>query len=465
VTPLGATPAGAWSPGRLIHSSSVRLAALQTLLFVVVFAIAGAGALAMVRRAEYRAAHAEIEEVEDDLTDILQHRGPAGLVQKPGHRNDPGRDYRLEDPSGWRLSGGLPPPPTPAGAPPKFWITYPVRAAQSHAGGPVLALVHPEPGGLRLVIGEYLAVRARQDDGLLIGIIGLAGLVAGLGLIGGVLVGRRVQRRVDQIAAAVEAFAQGDRLARVSVPAGARSDHDRLAGAVNRMMDRENRLVEGLRQVTSAIAHDLRRPLAHHNQEIAQALAGPRTLPAYRNALLAASERVEEVLRTFQALLHIAELEAGAPGLKLESVDAGAVAARIVEAYTPAAEAGGRTIGLKVTGAGLAIQAEPRIFGQTVANLVENALTHTPPGATVTVTVDGERRRLVVEDDGPGVPEAARRRIFDRFFRLDASRSTPGNGLGLPLAAAAVQAFGGALRAEDAEPGLRLVAEFGRPEA
>ncbi len=131
-----------------------------------------------------------------------------------------------------------------------------------------------------------------------------------------------------------------------------------------------------------------------------------------------------------------------------------------MEAYAPAAEAGGRTLGLQVLGAGLAIQAEPRVFGQTVANLVENALTHTPPGTTLRVTVDGERRRLVVEDDGHGVPEAARRRIFDRFFRLDASRSAPGNGLGLPLAAAAVQAFGGALRAEDAGPGLRLVAEF-----
>lgn len=452
-------------PSRLLRSASVRLAALQTLLFLLVFVIAGAGSLMMIRRAEYRAAHAELEEVEDDIGDLLAQQGVSALVAKASRRHDPDRDYRLEDKAGRLVAGALPPPPIPAAAPPKFWSTYTVRPTADHPGGPVLAFTHPEPGGLRLTVGEYLAVRARQDDSLLFGIVGLAGLVAGLGLVGGVMVGRGVQRRVDQIAAAVDAFANGERLVRLPVRAGARSDHDHLAGAINNMMERENRLVEGLRQVTSAIAHDLRRPLAHHNQDIAQALAGPRTLPAYRRALQAASERVEEVLRTFQALLHIAELEAGAPGLTLEAVDVGAVAARIVEAYTPAAEAGGRALGLRVSGAGLTIRAEPRVFGQTVANLVENALTHTPPRTTVVITIEGDRRRLLVEDDGPGVPEAARRRIFDRFFRLDASRSTPGSGLGLPLAAAAVQAFGGVLTAEDAEPGLRLVADFANADA
>ena len=450
---------------RLIRSSSVRLAALQTLLFLLVFVIAGAGALVMIRRAEYRAAHAELEEVEDDITDLLVRQGVPALVDKASRRHDPSRDYRLEDATGRRVAGDLPPPPpspqsTSSGSPPKFWSRYSVRPTAGHVGGEVLTFTRPEPRGLRLTVGEYLAVKASQDDSLLFGIIGLAGLVAGLGLVGGVVVGQRVQRRVDQIAATVDAYANGERAARIPVRPDARSDHDHLAGAINNMMERENRLIEGLRLVTSAVAHDLRRPLAHHNQDIAQALAGPRTVPAYRAALVAASDRVEEVLRTFQALLHIAELEAGAPGLTLEPMDAGVVAARIVEAYTPAAEAGGRKLILRVSGAGLTLAAEPRVLAQTIANLVENALTHTPPGTTVTVEIDGERRRFVVEDDGPGVPAEARSRIFDRFFRMDASRSTPGSGLGLPLAAAAVQAFGGLLRAEDAEPGLRLIADF-----
>ncbi len=456
-------------PNRLIRSPSVRLAALQTLLFLLVFVIAGSAALVMIRRAEYRAAHAELEEVEDDITDLLVQQGVPAVVARANRRHETDRDYRLQDAAGRLVAGGLPAPPvppaTPAGAPQKFWSTYSVQPAAGHVGGPVLAYTRQESDGLRLTVGEYLAVKARQDDSLLFAIIGFAGLVAGLGLVGGVLVGRRVQRRVDQIAAAVDAYANGERAVRIPIAAEARSDHDQLAGAINSMMERENRLVEGVRQVTSAVAHDLRRPLARHNQEIGQALAGPRTLAAYRTALLAASDRVEEVLRTFQALLHIAELEAGAPGLDLEPVDVGPVAARIVDAYTPAAEAGGRMLDLRVSGAVLAILAEPRVLGQTVSNLVENALTHTPPGTTIRVTVDGDRRRLTVEDDGPGVPVEARRRIFDRFFRLDASRSTPGSGLGLSLAAAAVQAFGGTLRAEDAGPGLRMVADFEAADA
>ncbi len=452
-------------PNRLTRSSSVRLAALQTLLFVLVFVVAGAGALVMVRRAEYRAAHAELDEVEDDITDLLRRQGLPALLAKTSRRHDPGRDYRLEDAQGRLVAGALPAPPRPpAGSPPKFWSTYSVPPADGHVGGAVLAFTRPEPGDLRLTVGEYLAVKAAQDDSLLFGIVGLAALVAALGLTGGVLVGQRVQRRVDQIAATVEAYANGDRGARIPVREGALSEHDQLARAINNMMERQNRLIEGLRQVTSAVAHDLRRPLAHHNQDIARALAGPRSLPAYRGALIAASERVEDVLRTFQALLHIAELEAGAPGLLLDPVDVAAVAVRVVEAYTPAAEAGGRTLRLTASGPGLMVKAEPRVLGQAVANLVENALTHTPRGTTVTVAVDGARRRLTVEDDGPGVPEAARGRIFDRFFRQDASRTTPGSGLGLALVAAAVQAFGGTLVAESADPGLRLVAEFPGPD-
>jgi signal transduction histidine kinase len=451
---------------RLLTSASFRLAVLQTALFLIAFTAAGVTAFVVIRRAEYRAAHAEIEEYEDDVTDLLTQRGVAALVAKAVSRHhDNGRDFRLQDAGGHLLAGGLPAPPMPArmsGATPrKFWSTY---MATDPPGGRVLAFTRPEAGGMRVTVGEYLAVRERQDDPLLFGLVGLAGLAAGVGLAGGAIVGGTVLRRLDQMARTVDDYANGERTVRIALGKGARSDHAHLASAINSMMDRENRLIEGLRQVSSAIAHDLRRPLAHHNQEIATALAASGSADHYKAALVAASDRVDEVLQTFQALLHIAELEAGAPGLRLEVVELDRVAAKIVEAYGPSAEGGGRRLALSITGERAHVIGEPRVLGRVIANLIENALTYTPEGSIVRVVVDGGTGRLTVADDGPGVPEAALSRIFDRFFRLDASRSTAGSGLGLSLAAAATRAFGGRMWAEDAGPGLRIVAAFKKAE-
>jgi signal transduction histidine kinase len=447
----------------MLRSASFKLAALQTALFLIAFTAAGVAAFSVIRHAEYRAAHAEIEEYEDDISDLLSGQGVAGLAAKASRRQDAGRDFRLEDGAGHVLIGRLPAPPIPVPTPKKFWSAYHAAPSPERPGGQILAYTKPEPGGLRLTVGEYLSVRERQDNGLLIAVIGLAALAAGLGLSAGAIVSHRVLSRVDQMARAIDVYANGERNARVPVGDDWGSDHRHLADTINSMMDRENRLIEGLRQVTSAIAHDLRRPLAHHNQEIATALERSSKAAEYRAALLAASARVDEVLQTFQALLHIAELEAGAPGLVFEPVDVSLVAAKIVEAYRPSAEANGRHLTFTTAGPAT-VPAEPRILGQLIANLVENALTHTPKGTEVHVSVDGSGPAVVVADNGPGVPGPALSKIFERFYRLDASRSTPGNGLGLSLAAAAMQAFGGVLLAEDAAPGLKIIARFNTKE-
>ncbi|MGC1303329.1 MAG: HAMP domain-containing sensor histidine kinase [Caulobacteraceae bacterium] len=436
---------------------------MQTALFLVAFAVAGVTAVVVIRRAEARAAHAEIEEAEDDVVDLLARHGVPGVVRWLGGRHrDPGREIRLEDASGHLLAGTLPRPPQPSPPPRKLWSTFVVRDASPpyRVRERVMAFTRDEPGGLRLTVAENLDLKARQDDALLVAMIAAAGVAAGLGMLGGVLAGGRVLRRVDVMAQVVEGYAAGNREARIPLSRRTTSELDDLAEALNRMMERENRLVEGLRQVSSSIAHDLRRPLAHHNQEIAEALRGPATVEGYRAALVGASARVDDALKTFQALLHIAELEAGAPGLQLEPVDLDALGARVVQAYAPMAEAAGRTLDFVSAGEAVLIMGEPRVLGRMVANLVENALTHTAEGVRVEVRVEAAGPRLSVSDNGAGVPEGARGRLFERFFRLDASRSTPGSGLGLALAAAVAKAFGGELSAHDAAPGLRIIADF-----
>ena len=410
-----------------------------------------------------RAARAEIEQTEDDLSRYLLVHGLKGFMGEwRSLVQDPGIEIRLEDAAGRLVTGRLPHVTLPTPAPPKVALDFRLNGLPA-SGRPMdrfLATNHIEPGGMRLTVAENLMVRQRQDNALLLVVVAIAALTAALGTGAGVIVGYRMLRRLDHMAQAIDAYAAGDRGARVAVSARPGTDLDDLARALNQMMERENRLVEGLRQVSSSIAHDLRRPLAHHNQEISTALRRPASLEGYRAALESASKRVEDVLQTFQALLHIAELEAGAPGLELAPVDLNAVASRMVQAYTPMAEAGGRTLVFVPAGAPATIMAEQRAVGRMIANLVDNALIHTPGKTAVVVQVDARGPRVIVSDNGAGVPEAVRRRLFERFFRLDASRSTPGSGLGLALAAATAQAFGGRLSAEDAAPGLRIIADF-----
>ena len=449
---------------RLARSANVRQAAVQATTVVVAFVIAGALAWTAIRRVEVRAAYAEIVQMEDDMSDILRARGVDALKRRlaaPGH--DPSRVARLETAGGDLLAGGLPTLPAPFPPAGPAWTEAEFGAwPNAHH---VLALRKAEPDGLRLTVGEDLSFEERKDDALLLVMALLAAALASLGLVSGAVAGRRVLRRVDAMVGAVDAYAAGDRRGRPSFGAEGGGELGELARALNAMMDREDRLVDGLRQVSSSIAHDLRRPLAHHNQAIADALARADHEVDHRAELQAAADRVDEVLQTFQALLHIAELEAGAPGLTPTPVDLGGVARKIVEAYGPAAEAGGRTLALDAPTIPAIVQGEPRVLGRMIANLVENALLHTPSGTSVEVVVSAEGPRLSVVDDGPGVAEPARSRLVDRFYRVETSRSTPGSGLGLALAAAACRAFGGTLTLADAAPGLRVVADFAPPSS
>ena len=443
---------------RLARAASFRQAAVQTGAFLVAFLLAGVVAVAVIRQIEVRAARAEIAQLEDDMTDLLKARGAGALTARlDAPQHDPSRVFRLEDTTGHRLAGRLP-PLWPREGPARAWMEASLGAwPGAHH---VLAYSRDEAGGLRLTVGEDLSIEDRKNDAILAVIVSLAAAVAGLGLGIGAINGRKVLKRVDAMSQVVEAYAAGDRGARNAVTPRSRDELDDLAQALNRMMVREDGLVEGLRQVSSSLAHDLRRPLARHNQAIAETLASAASEADCREALAAASERVDEVLQTFQALLHIAELEAGAPGLPLAPVDLCEISSNIVDAYTPLAEAGGRGLTLHAPTAPAMIMAEPRVLGRMIANLIENALTHTPAGTQVDVHVAAEGPRLEVGDDGPGVAEAARNKLMERFYRLDASRSTPGSGLGLALAAAVCRAFGGTLSVHAGAPGLRVIADF-----
>jgi signal transduction histidine kinase len=275
----------------------------------------------------------------------------------------------------------------------------------------------------------------------------VAGAVLLLGLAGGLLLGRSVARRAAAMEAALAAVQGGDLDRRLAVRPGG-DEFDRLARRINATLDRLQALMAALREVTDDIAHDLRTPLTRLRQRLDEAARAPTSA-----AIEAAQGEADRLLEIFAALLRIAQVESGTQRAGFGPVDLSAIAESVAEVYAPAAEERGQTLRAAIA-PGLAITGDPALLTQMLANLVENAVRHGRDAGRVSldVTADG----IAVTDDGPGIPAAEREKVFHRFHRLDASRSTPGSGLGLALVRAVAELHGISITLEDATPGLRV---------
>ena len=294
--------------------------------------------------------------------------------------------------------------------------------------------------------------------------VAFAGVVV-LGIAGGYGLSYGMHRRLAAMTGAAEAIIDGDLDRRIPVR-GSDDDLDRLSVTFNRMLDRIGTLMDSLRQVSNDIAHDLRTPLTRLRQRL-EASRTLMPLEARAEAVEGALSDVDAILDTFAALLRIAQIEGGARRAAFRPVDLSAVARTVVEAFAPSAEDAGRSLTLEADGE-LMIDGDQELLTQMFANLVENALRHAGEGARIVVrtAAEGTDAVVTVRDNGPGVPEAERGRIFDRFYRLERSRSTPGSGLGLALVAAVARLHDAAVALDDARPGLEVRIRFrARPRA
>lgn len=224
------------------------------------------------------------------------------------------------------------------------------------------------------------------------------------------------------------------------------------------MLEQINSLVHGLQDVSNRIAHDLRTPLARLKSDLERA-AQATQLEQARTAVEAAAAETEEILATFQALLDITEAEAGADA-GLKPIDLAQTANAAVELYEAVADEAG--VRLELEAAPARILGEPSLMVRLVANLVDNAIKFSPRGGAVQVSVRRADGAVVlcVQDSGPGIPAQERERVFKRFVRGEATRATPGHGLGLPLVAAIAKRHGARIRLGDAAPGLTVTVEF-----
>ncbi|MGE0258154.1 MAG: ATP-binding protein [Alphaproteobacteria bacterium] len=444
---------------RLVRTHAFRLAAL----YFLVFALSVTGVLLFVywATADFieRQTEATLSAEVTGLAEQYAQRGLSGLVQivaarSAGDRGD-GMLYLITNPQGRPLAGNI--TEWPAGVPVRpgpLSFQLDVRADGYRERHPARGILFAIPDGFRLLVGRDIsdaeAYRARIKTTLL-----WSGLVAlAIGVLGGTVMSRNMLRRVEQVNRTAERVVAGDLSDRVP-RVGTDDEFDQLAANLNGMLDQIERLMTGMREVTDNVAHDLKTPLARLRARLELALLGPQDGAAQSEAIRAAIDEADRLLATFNALLGIAEAEAGADG-RGERLDAAEIVSAAVELYEPLAEE--RAVTLRFDGMpGTIIDGNRHLLSQAVANLLDNALKYGANGGQIAVTV---RRRggcavIEVADRGPGIPEADRDTVFDRFVRLEPSRSTPGNGLGLSLVRAVARRHGGTVTLADSSPGAR----------
>ncbi len=442
----------------MFRSSSLRLAAFYTVIFAVAVVALGVVTLLTTRAALGRQFDKRILFESAAMAREYQSEGLTGVVQAVRERDHaPGAlDYGLVSPAGEVLAGRLILPKAPPG--------WSVGTVDEPGGHPERTRLYATtlPGGFRLLVGDD-AERVEALDGVLLRGFEVAFLgVLVLGVAGGYGLGRGVQRRIASINGTAQAIIDGDLSRRVPVR-GDDDELDHLAITLNRMLDRISGLMENLRQVSQDVAHDLRTPLTRLRQRLETSLADPGSVETTEAAL----EDLDAILGTFAALLRISQIEGGARRTAFRPTDLSKVARTVVEAFAPSAEDAGGSLSLETPGP-LTIDGDPELLTQMLVNLVENALRHAGPGAAVRVRcatpagVAAQGVQVSVIDNGPGVPASELTRVLNRFHRLESSRSTPGNGLGLALVAAVARLHGAELSLHDAEPGLEARIAFPR---
>jgi signal transduction histidine kinase len=456
---------------RLLSSTPFRL----TLAYMGAFVVAAGLIIGFVAwRANDLLTNKVIETLEAEVTGLreqFQDGGVERLASVIGQRSaQPGSSlYLLIDAGGRKVAGNLNRVPPEFEAAQRGALFNYVRAgeegarARRHAVGVSL----PVPGGLVLIVGRDI-----EDLHRFAGTMGQLGLwsialLALLGIGAGLAVSRSVLRRIEAVTETSRTIMAGDLSKRIPLD-GSGDELDRLSESLNAMLGRIEELMVALREVSNNIAHDLKTPLNRLRNRAEAALRDPDNPASYRDGLVKTIEEADDLIKTFNSLLLIARLEAGAVAESMEPLDPASVIADVAELYEPVAEEAGLHLDVH-TEKGLTLTANRELIGQAIANLVDNAIkysvddsktgaaTAAPGDIAISLARVGNAIEIAVADRGPGVAPQDRERALQRFVRLEKSRSRPGSGLGLSLVAAVARLHGGTVRLEDNAPGLRAV--------
>jgi len=442
----------------LIRSAGIRFA----LVYAVVF---GVSAFALAFSLWYSTAGLLQRQVEGairgDAAALNEHYAQAGLPglvlaihDRLADTTDDDGIYLLMDAAGNRIIGNL--DQWPAGLNQvDSWYELPVR--RQGASSVALLQAYALSGGGQLLVGRDMRARSELRNVLRGALVGAFGVMCLLGIGGAVIIRSLFRRMIQDISTTTRAIAVGDLTRRIA-KSGDGDEFDELAEIINEMLDRISRLMDGVRQVSNAIAHDLRTPITRARARLEDAALRAHTPEALHAAIERATLDLDGIVGVFEALLRIAEIEAGSRRAAFAPVDLAPMLHDMDELYRAVAEERGLSLET-VIGGTLPLLGDRELVQQAVANLLDNALKFSAPGTVITFTARQEDGviEISVADRGPGISGEDRDRATERFFRAESARTTAGSGLGLALVSAVAQLHNGKLDLADHHPGLRAV--------
>lgn len=438
-------------------------------VYVAVFALSVSALLAFTYWNTERALDAQTDQIIGaeiaGLSEQYQRlglRGLADVVMSRSANGGPGL-YLLLDRAKQPIAGnldGMPQNVSKQGAEVEFDYERRVEGnlQRRRARGRLFQLM----GGFELLVAQDVHERFLTEKLFSTTLPWTVGLMLLLGLVGGGLMSRNMLRRLDQINRTAGDIIAGDLSRRVPVT-NAHDEFDALAESLNRMLDRIQRLMSGVREVTDSVAHDLRTPLTRLRNRLEDTLRHQGAESAQAGEIEAAMRETDQIIATFNALLLIAEADSGVMRGAMARIDLVPIADDMAELYAPLAEENGVTLEIKPAGATV-IEGNRSLISQALANLIDNAIKYTPKGGHIAVstTMTPQGADLTVADTGPGIPTGQRAHVIERFVRLETSRNSPGTGLGLSLVAAVARLHGARLTLDDNAPGLKAAIHFPR---
>jgi signal transduction histidine kinase len=448
---------------KILRTSSFRL----TLLYAGLF---GASALILLGVIYWatgvymsNSLDAAIDSDITELEDSLQAGGDEALTAqvKERVRQAPYGPmyYLLENPKGGVVAGNIAPSYGREGR-------FDLKVPQSNS--PSVAI---RAHGITLDNHEYLivgvdALPRREMRKLILRVFAWSsGITLVLAFASGALMSGGLLRRIETISRTARDIMAGDFSKRIPVRGRTRDELDHLVASLNAMLERNELAMESVRQVSNDIAHDLRTPLTRLRQRLELAQRRARSAEEWRRAADGCISDMDAILETFGALLRIAQIESGMPARRFAEVDLSELLRTVAEVYQPMAEEKEQRFTIEVA-PGLTVRGDRELLSQMVANLLENAMKHSPAGAFIgLMTIQSPSAiDVTVTDSGPGIPVTDRGRVFQRFYRLESSRSTPGSGLGLSLVEAIAALHGATIELTDNGPGLRVTLRFLAPD-
>ncbi|MGC8535170.1 MAG: sensor histidine kinase [Rhizomicrobium sp.] len=451
----------AWT--RLVGSESFRL----TAIFTAVICVAMLVLMALVYAITHEALQNELfSAIDRDIAAIKSGYRSQGISEAKEVVNQhlyhgASSDFLLLETSwGKKLAGNLPPMTPRLG---KVFMELPPQASTGrHQSRHILGKGLMLAPGLYLFDGRDLDLVHDAEEEELTAFLWVLLVSLGLATAGGLVLSHLFLARMDDITETCRAIMAGRYADRVP-ERGAGDELGRLVRTINAMLDRISGLMENVQQISSDIAHDMRAPLTHLQHHLESALTEARSEEAYRGAIEQALGETERLLAIFHALLKIGQLEEAIDVRTLPRLNLSHLLEEMADIYRPVAEDSGHILAVRGTPE-LWVHGDRTLLAQLIANLIENARTHTPSGTHITLHAEAANSEVVmmVCDDGPGIPQAERERVFRRFYRLERSRTTPGTGLGLPLVAAIVRYHGGSIELDDQAPGLMVRVRLAR---